>query len=342
MGFFDPFNPIRRQFRSVIQWENPGEDELFRKWSDDGDEIKNASKLIANPGQGCIFVYEGKIRNVLDREGMIELSTGNIPFWTTLTKSMQAFESEHKVGIHFFRKTRILNQKWGTASPIKYEDPEFRFPVALKAFGNFSCQIMEPEKFFLSVVGARDLYTVSDLREALLSLLVPVIGEYLAEKKLAYIDVDARRHEIAAGVLQRLGPDFAKLGFTIEDFRIEGTDFDEGTKQRIGGLSDKLADRTAADRLGISYGELQKLMALRDAARNEGGAAGVLVGAGTGAGLAGRIAPDTVNAGSAGALSGEAGEGAMSRLRKLKGLLDEKLISEAEFTAKKQEILKDI
>ncbi|MDB5050566.1 MAG: hypothetical protein JWO30_3637 [Fibrobacteres bacterium] len=331
MGLFDP---IRRQLRSVIEWENPGEDELFRRWSEDGDEIKNASKLIANPGQGCIFVYEGKIRNVLDREGMIDLATANIPFWTTLTKAMQSFESEHKAGLYFFRKTRILNQKWGTVSPIKYEDPEFGFPVALKAFGNFACQIVEPEKFFLNIVGARDRYLVSDLREALISLLVPIISDYLAEKKLAYIEIDSRRHEIASGALQRLGADFAKLGFAVTDFRIEGTDFDEGTKQRIGQISDKLADRHAADKLGISYGELQKLMAMRDAARNEGGAAGVLLGAGTGAGLGRMLASD--------AAAPDASEGSLSRLRKLKSLLDEKLISESEFDAKKREILKDL
>ncbi|MEO6097762.1 MAG: SPFH domain-containing protein [Fibrobacteria bacterium] len=335
MGLFDP---IRRQLRSVIQWENPGDDELFRKWSDDGDEIKNASKLIANPGQGCIFVYEGKIRNVLDREGMIELDTANIPFWTTLASGMQAFESMHKTGVYFFRKTRILNQKWGTASPIKYEDPEFRFPVALKAYGNFSCQIMEPAQFFLNVSGARDLYSVADLREALLSRLVPVIGELLAGKKLAYIDIDSKREGIAAGALERLAPDFAKLGFAITDFRIEGTDFDEGTKQRIGQISDKLADRNAADRLGITYAELQRLMALREAARNEGGAAGVLLGAGAGAGLERMMTPG-LEARSAG---GDPPEGALSRLRRLKGMLDEKLISDAEFAAKKQEILKDI
>jgi membrane protease subunit (stomatin/prohibitin family) len=338
MGLFDP---IRRQLRTVIEWENPGEDELFRKWSDDGDEIKNASKLIANPGQGCIFVYEGKIRNVLDREGMIELDTANIPFWTTLTRPMQAFESEHKTGIYFFRKTRILNQKWGTASPIKYEDPEFRFPVALKAYGNFSCQIMEPSQFFLNVVGAQDGYSVADLREALLSRLVPVIGELLAEKKLAYIDIDSKRQGIAAGALEHLAPDFAKLGFAITDFRIEGTDFDEGTKQRIGQISDKLADRHAADQLGITYTELQRLMALRDAARNEGGAAGVLLGAGAGAGLE-RMMTAGPDARSAGANGGEAPEGALSRLRKLKGMHDEKLISDADFNAKKQEILKDV
>jgi membrane protease subunit (stomatin/prohibitin family) len=330
MGLFDP---IRRQLRSVIQWENPGEEELFYKWSDDGDEIKNASKLIVNPGQGCIFVYEGRIRNVLDREGMIDLPTANIPFWTTLTKAMQSFESEHKVGIWFFRKTRILNQKWGTVAPIKYEDPEFRFPVTLKAFGNFACQIVEPEKFFANVVGSRERYLVSELREALISMLVPGISEYLAEKKPAYLEVDARRHEIAAGAMQRLAPDFAKLGFAIDDFRIEGTDFDDGTKQRIGQISDKLADSHAASRLGISYPELQRLMAMRDAARNEGGAAGVMLGAGMGTGLSSMAA---------GAVAPDASEGSFSRLRKLKGLLDEKLITETEFEAKKRDILKDL
>ena len=330
MGILDP---LRRQLRSVISWDDPGEDELFRRWSEDGDEIKNASKLIAQPGQGCIFVYEGKIRSVLDREGMIELATANIPFWTTLTKAMQGFVSEHKAGLWFFRKTRILNQKWGTAAPIKYQDPEFGFPVALKAYGNFSCQIMEPEKFFLSVVGARDRYGVSDLREVLTAMIAPTLGDYLAEKKLAYLEVDSRRAEIAAGALARLGSGFAKLGFVIDDFRIEGTDFDEGTKQRIGQMADKLADAHAAEKLGISYPELQRLMAMRDAARNESGAAGVIVGANT----ANALTPFAC----AGAGT-DASEGTLARLRKLKGLFDEKLISSEEYATKKQDILKDL
>ncbi|MDQ3002947.1 MAG: SHOCT domain-containing protein, partial [Fibrobacterota bacterium] len=146
--------------------------------------------------------------------------------------------------------------------------------------------------------------------------------------------VDARRDEIAKGAMARLGPDFAGLGFVITDFRIEGTDFDEGTKQRIGEISDKLADRHAAEKLGIGYGELQRLMAMRDAARNEGGAAGVLVGAGAGAGL-GRMLPVE-------GASPDASEGSLSRLRKLKGMFEENLISEAEYDAKKREILKDL
>ena len=37
---------LSRQLRSVIQWENPDPNVLFQCWTDHGDEIKNASKLI--------------------------------------------------------------------------------------------------------------------------------------------------------------------------------------------------------------------------------------------------------------------------------------------------------
>jgi hypothetical protein len=74
-------------------------------------------------------------------------------------------------------------------------------------------------------------------------------------------------------------------------------------------------------------------MAMRDAARNEGGAAGVMLGAGMGTGL---------SAMASGATAPDASEGSFSRLRKLKGLLDEKLITETEFEAKKRDILKDL
>ena len=64
-------------------------------------------------------MYEGKVEGVYTQEGVVELKTANIPFWTTITKFMQAFVSEHKVGIYFFRKTQILNQQWGTPSMIR-------------------------------------------------------------------------------------------------------------------------------------------------------------------------------------------------------------------------------
>ncbi len=112
MGLLDSFSGIKNQLRSVIQWDNPDPSILVYRYTDRGDEIKNASKLIVNPGQGVVIVYQGKVQDIQIEPGTYDMATDNIPFITTLSKIMQAFESENKVGIYFFKTTIITDQKW--------------------------------------------------------------------------------------------------------------------------------------------------------------------------------------------------------------------------------------
>lgn len=326
MGFFDG---IKSQLRSVIQWENPGPDTLFYRWSSNGDEIKNASKLIVGPGQGCIFVYEGKVEGVYTQEGMVELKTANIPFITTIMKFMQAFVSEHKVGIYFFRTTQFLNQKWGTPSTIKYEDPKYKFPVGLRAFGNYTLRISDGSGFFVNVVGGSDEFTISQVREPINARLVQPLTDYLATSKFTYTEIDGHREEISRDIAAKLIEDFKKLGFELNDFRIEGTSFDEDTMRRINRIADMSAESQAADAAGVSFSQLQQLAAMRDAAKNEG-AAGVGMAMGVGMGF-GQTANNVA--------SQQQPEDPTLKLKKLKNLLDQGLISEQDYEAKKKDIL---
>jgi len=329
MGLWDG---VKRQLRSVVQWESPGADELFYRWSENGDEIKNASKLIVGPGQGCIFVYEGQVVGVMQEEGMVDLDTANIPFWTTITKFMQAFESEHKVGLYFFKKTRILDQKWGTRSAIKYDDPKYKFPVSLMAFGNYSFKIEDAKSFFVNVLGPQEYFRVSDFREIMSSRISQPIADFLASSKHSYAEIDSQREEISTELGVKLAEDFSKLGFSITDFRIEGTDFDEDTQGRINKIADITASTHGADIAGVSYSELQRLEAMKDAANNQVGAAGMMMGMGVAGGLAGETmkqeAPKMLSV--------------KERLVQLKDLYDSELISEAEYNSKKQKIIEDI
>jgi membrane protease subunit (stomatin/prohibitin family) len=329
---------IRRQLRSVIEWRDPSPDTLFSRWSDNGDEIKNASKLIVNPGQGCIFVYEGQILSVLDQPCMVELGTANIPFWTTITRFMQSFESEHKVGIYFFRTTKVLNQKWGTLSPIKYEDPKYGFPVAVKAFGNFSYRIADPRDFFVSIVGGHNDFTITDFRTIMAERLVQSITDHVAECRFSYTDIDAQREEIAAGLAESLTADFGKLGFAVDDFRIEGINFDEDTVRRIGRIADLTAEAQAVKAVGIDYASMQKLEALREAARNEGGGAGIGVGLGAGIGM-GQTLAQSMGQTVATPQSANSGVDATARLAQLKQMHEQALITSEEYAAKRQQIL---
>ncbi|MCK4843173.1 MAG: SPFH domain-containing protein [Methylococcales bacterium] len=326
---------LSRQLRSVIEWNNPSEDALFSQWSDNGDEIKNASKLIVGSGQGCIFVYKGKIQSIIEDEGMVNLKTANIPFWTTITRFMQFFESEHKVAIYFYRKSKILNQKWGTSSAIKYDDPKYKFPVGLKAYGNYSYRIYDPKNFFINVVGSHTNFYTEDFRLVLSTRIIHPISDYLAECKFSFAEIDANREEISLGISNQLTIVFRKLGFEITDFRIEGTDFDEGTLTRINRIADLTAEAQAAKAVGLDYTKLQQLEAMREAARNEGGGAGLGMGMGAGIGLGQTMAQTMSESNTKQTKSDDA----MEKLRQLKKMYDADLITEQEYSAKKQEIL---
>lgn len=323
----------KSQLRSVIEWSNPSNEVLIEKWTDNGDEIKNASKLIVGPGQGCIFVYEGKVQGVYTNPGIIELQTANIPFWTTITKIMQSFVSEHKVGLYFFKTSQLVDLKWGTTSIIKYEDPKYHFPVGLRAFGNFSLQIEKADWFFQQITGAKAQYTTNDLRELLSSRITQPLTNVFAKSAYTYTEIDTHRNELSTSLTENLNVEFSNLGFKLVDFRIEGTSFDDETMARINRIADMSAESLAANAAGVSYAQLQQLQALRDAAKNPGGA-GMVMGMGVGMGLGQQV-------------GGLAAGGALPddpavRLKKLNDFFNQGLITKEEFEAKKKEILEKL
>jgi membrane protease subunit (stomatin/prohibitin family) len=292
------FNFFRGQLAQVIQWPDPQPGLLLWKYPSAHDEIKDASKLLVGPGQGALLVYEGAVVDVLDAEGIYNLETDNQPFITTLLKLRTGFESEHKLRIYFYRRAENVNQPWGTPTPVKYLDPVYHVPVELGAHGNFSFRLADARRFFTEVAGLSDSYTIVQAK----ALLQSRLGQ-------------------AAEV--------AQLGMELTDFRLTGTVFDAATQQRIGRVADVAADTQAAATAGLSYAELEKLKALREAARNANGLAGAGLQLGAGAEL-GRLL--TGQAGSVPTASPDPAE----QLQKLKQLLDAGIITAEEFAAKKQ------
>ncbi len=322
---------IVNQFRAVIQWKEPRPNELFLKFTEKGDEIKNASKLILQPGQGCILTYEGKIEGIFEESGTYDLKSDNTPFLTTIKKILTLREgSEHVVGIWFYRKADILNMRWGTRVPIAYTDPTYTFPILLSAFGNYSIKITKPKAFFENVVAGKEYYGQAELKEIFLSRITQPITDYLANAKFSYVDIDSNLNNIAVEVKAKTENIFNDLGFEVLDYRIEGTQFDKETLDRIAKISDVQAEVLAAKIAGINYTEHQQLQAMRDAANNEGGA-GVLMGMQVGTTMG-----NTMNQG---VQQQQVSETPIDKLKKIKEMFEMELITEAEFIAKKKEIL---
>lgn len=329
---------FRRQLSTVIEWKDQDPDLLFYRIETPTDEIKHASKLIVSPGQGCLLVYDGALQDVLTRQGVYFLETDNHPFITTFLKLRQAFESEHKMHVYFFRTAELVNQGWGTSAPVKYMDPAYQIPIQLGANGNFSVLISEPEKMFTQIVGSKARYTTEEMQDLVVSRVTPILVSTLAQSGFSYKEIDSRLADLSGQMKAEINATVEQIGLQLTDFRVLSTIFDEATVERIGKIADLTSEALAAAEVGLDYVQLEKLRALRDAARNEGGlaGAGLQVGAGLELSRSLMAQKDSILA------AGDGSAAAVTQLKKLKLLLDEQIITQEEFDDKKKGILAKI
>ena len=325
MGLKDIF---KRQLRTVIEWKEQKPNLLFHQLETTTDEIKNASKLIIAPGQGCIIVYDGQVRATLTEPGVYEMESDNHPFITTLLNISQQAESDHKMRFYFFRTAEMVNILWGTASPVKYIEPDYQLPVALGVCGNISVKIQDASQMFVTLLGTVADYYAEDVQELVSSRIVTPLTAFLAVKAYPYREVDSHIGELSKELQEKTSEELSRLGLELTDFRITSVTFDDETMGRIGRIANMTTEKYAAAEVDLDYTGLQKLGALRDAAKNEGGLAGA--GLQMGAGL--QLAQDIFK-------SSDVSSDPTLRLRKLKKLLEEQLITAEEYEQKKNEIL---
>ncbi|MTH47433.1 SPFH domain-containing protein [Intestinirhabdus alba] len=329
-------NLFKRQLPGVIEWKNHDPAVLFSRLVTPTDEIKNASKLIVAPGQGCVLVYEGKIIDVLSEPGIHDLKTANTPFITSLASLLRRFESEHKLYLYFWRQTEQVNQQWGTSSPVKYTEPNHQLPMELGAYGTYAFRIEDARLFFENIVGSRDSFTQADLQSIINSRIAPEIAALLAQAGYAYTQIDAQLAALSAQLKAAINQIYNALGLRLTDMRIAGTTFSEDTLARIRQLAQMKVEAASASEVGLDYVGLERLRALRDAAKNESGlaAAGLQLGAGLDLGKTllqpQQTAVDTQQ------------QEPQAKLRMLKSLLEEGILTQEEFDSKKRIILDNL
>lgn len=321
---------FKKQLKTVIEWKPADDTVLLERYQGVTDEIKNASDLIVGPGQGCILVQNGIVCDVFLESGKFTISTENRPFFTTLKNIMKSFESSEKSYIFFYKTTEFVNQRWGTMMPIKYVDPVYQFPVELGANGSFSAKITDARLFFEKIVGSANHYTADDFRKLIISRATPTITELLAKSSLGYAEIDQNLRTLSTMIQQSMEECCVQLGIGLTNFGINGTQFSEQTNEQIQKIIASQSDKVAASAVGLNYVEHEKIKAMRDAARNEGGLAGAGLQLGAGMELGKGIMTD----------SDKIDQNALiEKIRALKTLLDEGILTQDEFDAKKAEYL---
>ena len=275
MGILDK---IKGQLIDVIEWTDSSNKTMVHKYDMNGKEIMMGAQLTVRESQVAIFVNEGQLADVFE-PGRYELQTSNMPIMTALKSWKYGFNSPFKSDVYFINTKQFLDMKWGTSNPVMMRDADFGM-IRLRAFGIYSFRVSDPETFLKEVFGTSALFTVEGVEGQIKRTLVSGLSDAIAESKIPALDLAANYDELSNYAIQAINPKLSSLGLTLCSFVIENISLPEDVEAAM----DK---RTSMGVLGNldQYAKYQAAEAMRDAANNNGGMAGMGVGMGAGAAM---------------------------------------------------------
>jgi membrane protease subunit (stomatin/prohibitin family) len=329
---------LRKQFVDVIQWTETGPGVLAYRYPMLDMEIRNKASLTVRESQLALFVNEGKIADLFTA-GRYELTTQTLPVLTYLKNWDKLFESPFKSDVYFFSTREQTDQKWGTPTPITLRDKEFGV-VRIRANGIYSYKVADPKVFWTKLSGSVATYTVEDLDGQLRGAVLTAMASFLGSSAVPFIDMAANQSAFSDRLKAAVTPVFGDYGLELRTFFVQSLSLPEELQQHL----DKVSEMGMIGDLR-RYAQFQSADAIATAAANPSGVAGAGVGLGAGIALG-----QTMGASLAGGTPAPAGSAPAAAtggdpyaaLEKLAELLKKGILTQAEFDAKKTELLQQI
>ena len=267
----------------VVEYPNEMKDEIVHRFPEVGPgNFRIGSQVIVRESQSAIFFRDGNALDVFG-PGRHTIVTANIPLLIDLLGNLFNEKTPFPAEVYFVSMREFVDRKWGTPQPIIVRNPNMGLGVALlQGFGIYSFQVKDPQQFVTQVVGSRGMYRMNEiesrLRSMLLSKLQDLLGETASEHDVP--EMIGLTEELGAGVRAKSQDDFLALGLTLKSFYISNLK-----------PSSKSAEELRA--MGMldmqTYTQLQAADAMRDAAQNPSGGAGLTAGIGAGMGVGNAI-----------------------------------------------------
>lgn len=310
---------MKLPFIEIIESVTPDPNLLMWKFPDTDQEIKNSAALIVRESQSAILLNEGQVADTFTA-GKHSLKTENIPILTRLKGWKYGFESPFKADVYFFNTHQFVNLKWGTPAPVLMRDPGFG-QVRIRSFGTYNIRIADVVKFFKEYAGTYPRLTIAELESQLRDFIAPKFAEVLAKANISVLDAAGNISELNQKIQPVIQLYFTELGLEATQFTITSVTLpDEVLKHydQVTGMN-MVTDINKYNQFSVASAMDNENSAMGEAARNAV-AMGMIIN------QTNPVVPQPA-------------EDIPSRLKKLKDLFEAQLITDAEYSAKKEELL---
>jgi excisionase family DNA binding protein len=290
----------------VVEYPSEMTDEIVHRFPEVGvADLRIGSQIIVRESQQVVFFRDGKALDTFG-PGRHTIITANIPKVIDFVGKAFNDRTPFTAEVYYVSMREFADRKWGTPQPIIVRNPGMGLGVALlQGFGTYSLQIKDPQQFVVQICGSQGIYRMSDienrLRTMLLSKLQDLLGETAAKNSV--LELIGLTEELGAGVRAKAQDDFAAIGLTLKSFYIGNLKPSEKSAEELRAMG--MLDMQ-------TYTQLQAADAMRDAAQNPSGGAGLTAGIGAGMGIGNVLSQSLqgmAGAGAAGASQQASGNG---------------------------------
>jgi membrane protease subunit (stomatin/prohibitin family) len=332
----------------VVKYTPHDDTEIVSKFH--SEDLRLGTQLIVNEGQEAIFIKGGVALDVFE-PGTYTLSTGNIPLLNKIINLPFGGKTPFSAEVWFINKTVKRDLKWGTSNPILLRDSLIGLPVNVRAFGKWGFRIEDSRSLLTQITGAKVETSSEKIKEyfkgEILQKLSSMISSAIVKEKISILDISAYLNELSKLTHSNISDEFKKYGIEIVNFNIESINLLEEDAKKYQEKFEASAEVLAARVQNVDFNTVKSFEILQKAAENpsSGNGLGAMMNAGIGLGVGlpiGQQLGQNINVNSQANQTNTSTDDPMQKLKKLKMMLDEGLITQEIFETKRDQIMKDL
>lgn len=290
------------QWKETIRCDNMDNNVLMVKKSTPNEIISNKSTIIVAPGQCAVIYDNGKVLDATAEEGFYTFDSSSSPsffageFGKTFKEMWERFTyngaAAKQQAVFFFNTKEILDNKFGTAAPIPFQDWSHPIPnqmtntltpmrVEIKCYGKYTFKITNPALFMQELAGTAEIYTkdkvVEQMRAEVIATFQNLVNEMGSEKyKVPVLEMPSKTDEIRTMMDEMVFDEpIRKRGLSILCFAVESVTLDDESSQKIDQYELSSNAHMQQGRLVDAYAE-----AVQKAAENKSGSLNGFMGIG--------------------------------------------------------------
>ena len=269
----------------------------FRNNKASTDIITSGSVINVNEGQVALIVDNGRIVEFCAEPGAFRWDSSTEPslfcgdFFHGLVESFKRIGHRFTFGgdlgsqqrVYYVNVKEIIGNKFGTTTPMPYDDPYYRTALYIRYFGQYSFRIADPIVFFSNIAGnVTDTYTREQLMQTCTDEFMTALDTALAMcagEGIKFSQLPQKQREIAGFMNQTLDSEWREnRGLEVESVALVKVTPDDKSRERIEEFDTNVM-HSAPDAMtgGLAYAQMQ---AMREAAGNANGAMNGFVGMG--------------------------------------------------------------